>query len=32
MRLLTSPADRLEVQDRADRAVFAGNVHVTKPI
>lgn len=23
-------ADRLEVQDRADRAVFAGNVHVTQ--
>ena len=21
-------ADRLEVQDRADRAIFAGNVHV----
>jgi lipopolysaccharide export system protein LptA len=23
-------ADRLEVQDRADRAIFAGNVHVTQ--
>lgn len=23
-------ADRIEVQDRADRAVFAGNVHVTQ--
>ena len=22
-------ADRIEVQDRADRAIFAGNVHVT---
>ena len=23
-------ADRIEVQDRADRAIFAGNVHVTQ--
>ena len=23
-------ADRLEVQDRSDRAIFAGNVHVTQ--
>ena len=23
-------ADRIEVQDRADRAMFAGNVHVTQ--
>jgi lipopolysaccharide export system protein LptA len=23
-------ADRIEVQDRADRAVFSGNVHVTQ--
>ena len=23
-------ADRLEVQDRADRAIFAGNVHVVR--
>src|SRR5206468_3629150 len=23
-------ADRLEVQDRADRAIFAGNVHATQ--
>ena len=23
-------ADRIEVQDRSDRAIFAGNVHVTQ--
>ena len=28
MRQSTSQADRLEVQDRSDRAIFAGNVHV----
>ena len=30
MRRSTSPSERIEVQDRADRAVFTGNVHVTQ--